>query len=207
MIPGDAAKMLTIKPDQLILIAGFVLPGAISMYIYGFKVPQKDFRLQERIVEAICFSLLNFMIVWIPVRNLMGSPRISEQPWAEWLVLIAAFVCAPAVWPFALVSLLRWTERRGWISIRAHTAWDDFFSRQRSGCWLQVELNDGRVFGGRFGRRSYASAYPDPGHLLIEELWKVDDEGYFTEPWPGNAGLLLRPTDYRLVRVYKESEE
>jgi hypothetical protein len=204
-MPGQVSQMPEIKPDQLILIAGFVLPGAISMYIYGFKVPQKDFRLQERIAEAICFSLLNFIIIWIPVRAALVSPKIVERFWAEWLILVAV-VCAPAVWPFVLVSLLRWAERKSWISVRAHTAWDDFFSRQRNGFWLQVELNDGRVLGGRFGDRSYASAYPDPGHLLIEELWRVDDEGDFTERWPGNAGLLLRPSDYRLVRVYTEIE-
>jgi len=67
-----------LKPEQLMLIAGFVLPGAISMYIYGLKVPQKEFKLQERVAEAICFSLLNFMLVWVPVRTLLDAPWIRS---------------------------------------------------------------------------------------------------------------------------------
>lgn len=30
--------MPEIKPEQLLLIAGFILPGAISMYVYGLVV-------------------------------------------------------------------------------------------------------------------------------------------------------------------------
>jgi hypothetical protein len=52
-----------LKIEQLVLIAGFILPGAISMYVYGLKVPQKEFELKDRIAEAICFSLVNFLII------------------------------------------------------------------------------------------------------------------------------------------------
>jgi hypothetical protein len=191
-----------LKPEQLLLIAGFILPGAISMYVYGLKIPQKDFELKDRIAEAICFSLLNFVVVWIPIDSLLKADWVQNYRAAGWFVVVAGFVIAPAFWPFALLWLLHRAEAAQWISVRAKTAWDDFFSHQRSGCWLQVELNDGRVVGGRFGRASYASAYPDPGHLYIEELWKIDDDGYFDERWPGNAGLLLRPSDYKLVRMF-----
>ena len=194
--------MPEIKPEELLLFAGFVLPGAISMYVYGLKVPQREFELKDRIVEAICFSLLNFVIVWVPIRAILGHGGLARHGLAGWLVLVVAFIVLPAAWPFVLVWLLRFAEGRGWIAVRARTAWDDFFGRQRTGCWIQVELNDGRLVGGRFGRNSYASAYPDPGHLALEELWTVDSDGYFVEPWPGQAGLILRPSDYRLVRVY-----
>jgi hypothetical protein len=195
-----------IKPEQLLLIAGFILPGAISMYVYGLKVPQKDFELKDRVAEAICFSLLNFVVVWIPIDSVLKLGWVQNYRAAGWLVMVAGFVVAPAFWPFALVWLLQVAEGREWISVRARTAWDDFFTRRRTECWVQVELTDGRVVGGRYGRRSYASAFPDPGHLYIEELWKVDEDGYFTNQWPGGAGLLLRPTDYTLLRVYEGAE-
>ncbi len=59
--------MFEFKPEQLLLIAGFILPGAISMYIYGLKVPQKEYNLKDRAVEAICFSLVNYVVVWFPL--------------------------------------------------------------------------------------------------------------------------------------------
>ncbi len=194
--------MPELKIEQLLLVAGFILPGAISMYVYGLKVPQKEFELKDRVAEAICFSLVNFMIVWLPVQHTLGV-GIATAPVVTWAVLIIGFVAAPVLWPFALIWLLQAAELRGLIHIRAKTAWDDFFGRQKTECWVQVELIDGGVVGGRFGRNSYASSWPDPGHLFIEELWQIDDDGYFSEPSPGSAGLLLRPADYKLVRVYQ----
>ena len=199
--------MPEIKPEQLMLIAGFILPGAISMYVYGLKVPQKEFKLQERVAEAICFSLLNFMLVGLPTLAILDSDWVARRFWVEWLLPIAGFVIAPVAWPFILVALLQSAEARGWIAVRAKTAWDDYFSRHRRGCWIQVELTDGRIVGGRFDRDSYASAFPDPGHLYIEELWQIDENGNFTGRLPGGAGVLLRPSDYRLVRVFTGAEQ
>ncbi|HUN41446.1 MAG TPA: DUF6338 family protein [Acetobacteraceae bacterium] len=195
--------MPELKIEQLLLITGFVLPGAISMYVYGLKVPQKEFELKDRIAEAMCFSLVNFLIVWLPVERVLSSGAVRNYPIVTWVVLIIGFVIAPVFWPFCLVWLLEAAETRGWIAVRAKTACDDFFGRQRTECWLQVELTDGRVVGGRFGHNSFASSWPDPGHLFMEEVWQVTEEGYFAEPLLGSAGMLLRPSDYKLIRVYE----
>ncbi len=72
--------MPELKIEQLLLIAGFVLPGAISMYVNGLKVPQKEFELKDRIAEAICFSLVNFLIVWLPVRQGLASGMAQAYP-------------------------------------------------------------------------------------------------------------------------------
>ena len=194
--------MPELKTEQLVLIVGFILPGAISMYVYGLKVPQKEFDLKDRIAEAICFSLLNFMIVWLPIRAALTSGAAITHPIIVWLVLFLSFVIVPVAWPLILVRLLRFAEQRGWIAVRARTAWDDFFGRQKTECWLQVQLMDDSVIGGRFGSESFASSWPDPGHLFMQEVWRLDD-GYFVEPLPQSAGILLRPADYKLVRVYK----
>jgi Family of unknown function (DUF6338) len=195
--------MPEIKPEQFLLIAGFILPGAISMYVYGLKVPQKEFELKDRIAEAICFSMLNFVIVWMPVEALLDLKYVQNHGLTMWFTLFLGFVVAPIVWPLGLILLLQKAEKYGWIAVRARTAWDDFFGRQLIECWVQAELSDGRVVGGRYGRASFASSWPDPGHMFLEEMWKVDEDGYFADPVPGNAGLLLRPTDYKLIRVYK----
>jgi hypothetical protein len=192
--------MPEIKPEQLLLLAGFILPGALSMYVYGLKVPQKDFDLKDRIAEAVCFSLLNFVVVGLPVAFLLGE---AVPVYLQWTAVVVGFVILPVIWPFLVIYLLQWAERLGWIAVRARTAWDSFFGGQRSECWVQVEMADGRVMGGRYGPGSYASSWPDPGHLYVEELWLIDDDGYFTEPMPGQPGLLLRPGDYKLIRVYQ----
>ncbi len=194
--------MPEIKPEQLLLIVGFILPGAISMYVYGLKVPQKEFALKDRVAEAICFSLLNFVVVWPPARWLLDSSFSESSPFSQWLISMAAFILVPVVWPFFLIRLLQWAEQRDWISVRAKTAWDDFFGQRKSGCWLQIVLSDDTVIGGRFDKLSYASSWPEPGHLYLEELWHIDPFGKFSHKLAGQPGVLLRPADYKRVLTY-----
>lgn len=185
-----------------IAFAGFVLPGAISMYVYGLKIPQKEHKLKDRILEAVCFSLLNFIVLIALVQFLFLPNFIFDHPIYSWIIVFGSFVLAPIVWPILLVLLLRYAESHGWIGVRASTAWDDFFARLQRGCWVQVVLNDGERVGGKFFEVSYASAFPDPGHIYIEELWKISDDGAFVTEVDGAPGIILRPTDYRYILVF-----
>jgi hypothetical protein len=194
--------MPEMKPEQLLMIVGFILPGAISMFVYGLKAPQKDFALKDRIAEAICFSLLNFLVVWPPTQWLLGPSVAQGSIAVQWLVSVTAFVFIPVLWPFALVSLPRWAERCDWTGVQAKTAWDAFLGQRKTGCWLQIVLGDDTVIGGRFDKQSYARSWPEPGHLFLEELWHIDPFGKFSHQIVGNPGVLLRPADYKRVLTY-----
>lgn len=194
--------MPEIKIEHLLMFAGFVLPGAISMYFYALIVPQKESRLQDRLLDAVCFSILNFVIMYWPISTAIDPVYQTKHPYDAYSLVIISFVIAPAVWPFLLVRFLRIAERQGVIAVRAKTAWDAFFEKQRQGFWIQVVLNDGTVLGGKFGKASYASAYPEPGHLHIEELWEIDQAGAFQNVKVGSPGVILRPSDYKFVKVY-----
>jgi len=61
--------------------------------------------------------------------------------------------------------------------------------------------------GGWFGKNSYASAYPEPGHLYIEELWELDENCAFLHKEPQSLGILLRPGDYQMVEFFEEQSE
>lgn len=194
--------MPEIKSGYLLMFAAFVLPGAISMYVYAMLVPQKDARLQEQVLEAICFSLLNLTLLFPLLDVLIIDGAVLTNIWLIWLAGLVALVLAPTIWPFLLVRLLRVAEHRGWIAVRARTAWDEFFGTRDLGCFVAVTLNDGSIVGGRFGERSYASAYPDPGHIFIEEQWLLNEDRTFREKIAGTWGVILRPSDYKYVQVY-----
>lgn len=195
--------MPDVKPEYLLMFVGFVLPGAISMYVYGLKVPQRDHPLKDKALEAICFSVLNFIMLYWPIEQLVfikvGDPEQSMWVWAG---VVLCFVMMPCVWPFLLILGVRLAESQGWIALRARTAWDWFFEKQDRGCWVQVVMVDGSTIGGRYDKKSYATASPDPGHLFIEELWTVDADGRFVDPMNGSPGVILRPTDYKYVKVF-----
>jgi hypothetical protein len=158
--------------------------------------------LKDRIAEAICFSLLNFVVVWPLQQWLLGSSPAKTSLFIQWLISTTAFILIPIAWPFCLIWLLQWAEQRDWIAVRAKTAWDDFFGQRKAGCWLQIVLNDDTVIGGRFDKLSYASSWPEPGHLYVEELWHIDPFGRFSQRLVGNPGVLLRPADYKRVLIY-----
>lgn len=196
--------MPQLELTYLILFVAFVLPGAISMYIYGLLVPQAERLLKEKVLEAVCFSLINFVLLFWLIRLVLDPAFLESQALTAWLIVIVAFIVLPLVWPFAAVRLLTFFERRGWIKVRARTAWDDYFGRLSGGCWILVELVTGKLVGGRFSVNSFASAFPEPGHLYIEQLWELDDDGAFVAPLPGSPGILLRPSDYRHVKVFSQ---
>jgi hypothetical protein len=92
-------------------------------------------------------------------------------------------------------------ERWRWIQPRARTSWDHYFNSLKRGSYIIVHLNDGNYVGGKYGRASHASSYPDPGHLFLEEIWEVGADGNFTGVVEKGQGVLLRPTDYKYIRV------
>ena len=190
--------------EYLILFAVFVMPGAVSMYCYGLIFPMSSRDLKDKVLEAIVFSLLNFIMLFGVIRFLFDSAFIVANPVAAWVLAVLSLVIVPAIWPWLLRGCLRWLEQRKWIIVQAKTAWDDFFQSHSSGCWMIVDLADDKRVGGRFGSRSFASAWPEPGHLFIEELWDVNDDGQFVAAKPGAQGVLLRPTDYKRVTVLTE---
>ena len=199
--------MPELRIEYLLAFAFFVLPGAISMYFFGLLVAHKDRLLKDRILEAICFGLLNFAILVWPIHLLFQEGFIADNPVWAWLLALATLVAAPALWPFLAHRLLRCAERQRLISPQSRTAWDDFFVSHPDGVWVQAFLTDGSVVGGIFGQESFASSYPEPGHIYIQELWKIDPEGDFVAPEIGHPGILLRPDDYRYVKVFSGDED
>ena len=194
--------MPELRIEYLLALALFVLPGAFSLYFFDLLVAHKDRLLKERILEAICFSLLNFAICFWPIQFLFQNGLVEENHFGAWLLVLTTLVVIPAIWPFAAHRLLRLAESKRLISPQARTAWDDFFASHPSGIWVQVVLTDGSVVGGIFGQDSFASSYPEPGHIYIQELWQIDAQGQFVEQQLGSPGILLRPDDYRYVKVF-----
>ena len=198
--------MPELKIEYLVAFAGFVLPGAISMYVYSLKVPQRDERLKDKIAESICFSILNFIIMFIPINYAFNLGFSGDAFILSYVLLVISFVVMPAFWPYVLIIMLRCFENYGWIGRRARTSWDFVFERE-SGCWMQIVMKDGGRIGGKFDVNSYATAYPDTGHLYLEELWTLDADGTFLEPYPGRPGIVLRPEDYDYVLIFGDDDD
>lgn len=174
-----------------------VLPGFISMKVYGLFSPQDNLPLKDSLLEAIAFSILNGAAMWWAIDLLLKE----EQTLIRFALIVLVFLVAPVIWPILLDRIVNFLEKQRWILTRRMNAWDDFFMR-REESWVIVHLKDGRRIGGYFGSNSYASLFPNSGHLYIEETWNIDlATNAFVAPVPDSAGLILRPEDYHFVEV------
>lgn len=200
--------MPDIKADQIILFAAFLFPGFLSIAVYRLRVPSKEFYFKDQVLEAFSFSLVNFAISVWPIYQLGVLSELRNQWVWEWLAVVVGLVVIPTGLGWSAATLRNWAGRRGFIPASSKTAFDWAFSEQR-GCWLKIRLNDGSWVGGKFdsATRSFASAYPEAGHLYIGESWSLDSEGNFMQQMKDKPGLVLKPTEYRYLLLYKGDDK
>lgn len=192
--------MEVLTKGNLVAFMAFVLPGFLSMKVFGLLHPTDRIKLKDNVLEAISFSLVNFVIMIWPISNIVKAQEITFSVYA---MIIAVFFIFPLILPVILHVILNLLAAKGKILQRSTTAWDEFFLR-RAECWVIAHLKDGRRIGGWFGTNSYASLYPNQGHLYIEELWELDENGSFQRSIPASKGAILRPGDYDLVELFEK---
>jgi hypothetical protein len=189
--------------SNVIYFMAFVVPGFISMQVYSQIRPQRRRDLKDSVLEAITFGAINFVLLFFVIRWVVDPTNFQQQPFVVWLVALGIFLVLPSLTPWLLVGVQTALEKSNLFLAPAPTAWDHYFNQRRS-CWIIVHFSEVRRIGGRFSTRSFASSYPDPGHLYIEELWELDEKGGFVRKQPQSCGILLKPTDYQLVEFFED---
>ncbi|WP_426042210.1 DUF6338 family protein [Brevundimonas sp. TWP2-3-4b1] len=200
----DPTKIIEVTPAEFAAIVALFLPGFVSLRVDRLIHPQRDGGTGQNMIEILGYSLLNAgLLSWA---ILQASKTLSASPPDYGLLaLYALLICliGPIVWPVGFRLAQRWAARRGWIVGPYRTAWDDFFSR-RQPAWIVIHMTDGSLLGGYFGKDSTASMGSDAGHLYLEELWQLDQDGKFLKVVPESQGAIFRPTDYLWVEFRRD---
>jgi hypothetical protein len=195
--------MPSFNSADILYFLAFVVPGFISMQIYAQIRPRQRTTLKDSLLEAVTFGAINLILLFFAVMWIADPANFQKQPVHVWLAAIAVFLLCPLIWPWLLIRAQNILVRMGLFLSSEPTAWDHYW-RGRRPCWVLVHISETRRVGGWFGKHSYASAYPDPGHLYIEELWKLDENGGFVEKEPQSRGIILRPADYQMVEFFED---
>ena len=175
----------------------FALPGFISLKVWTQIVPSPERPLKDVIGEVLAFGILNaaivapFLVLWNPT-----------NAYTIYFGFVLGLVVLPALWPFCLRWIVDALQRVNILLIPARSGWD-FAFMIGTPYFVIVHLKDGRRIGGYYGERSFAGLYPDSGHLYLEEVWSLDEEGAFVEAIPDSAGIVLKPDDYSFVELKK----
>ena len=187
--------------SRLAIVTLFALPGFISLRVWSLIFPTSDQPLKDQLGEAISFGILNAMIC-APLFLLLQP----ASPIALYGLAVVTLVLLPAIWPFPLLWLIRILQKLNFILITSRSAWDDVFLRDEP-YFIIVHLNDGGRVGGYYGANSFAGLHPISGHLYLEQLWYMDEQGKFTSAVPDSRGLILRPSDYKYVELMAIPDE
>lgn len=197
--------MQQLLAPEFILFLAFIVPGFLSMRVYGLLLPGDEPSLKENVLEAFAFGILNFVVMYWAISLLLDQEFTSRSRLTNYLIVVLTFLIAPITWPVTLKLILRRLAEWNIVLYGYRNAWDDFFLR-REPCWIIVHLKDGRRLGGWYGENSYAGLYPNSGHLSLEQLWRLDEQNRFVEPVPQSRGIILRPDDYHFVELFREGD-
>jgi hypothetical protein len=203
----DFLKLVALPAAQFAAVVALFLPGFVSLKIDRLIQPATPSSVGEMVIEAFAYSLVNAgLLSWAVFR---ASVELTKTP-PDYVhaAAFAALVCVigPVIWPIVFRIVQRWAAGKGWVLGQDRFAFDFAFRGPRAR-WVIVHLNDGRLVGGYFGLKSYATVEPESGHLYVEELWRLDASGRFVAAIPGSRGAIFRPSDYIWIEMFHDGAQ
>ncbi len=185
----------------------FVAPGVVATTVYSYLIPSERKKLADYLVELVTFSmfylaLFFWLITLLYQRSVQSNPLLFDL-----LVLLTVFVI-PALlgWLASYLLQARWLRRL--VKLVVHPvplSWDYIFSRDKS-YWVKFYLKTGEKVGGYFSTKSFASSYPDPQEIYVEEVWRLDENDTLTEMVVSTAGGFVKAEDCKFIEFLKVEE-
>jgi hypothetical protein len=197
---------------QILVIVLFLVPGLNCTWTIERLAGRATLSSTERLLRAVGWSVLIYAAAspWL-VR--VGAPFASGRTPVWELILGGVFLVFAAPLLLALLMLLARRDHRARAIMQrltrihpAPTPWDFAFGEGRP-CFVRIELQDGRLIGGYFGDRSFASAYPEPEDLFLEEAWGLSPDGSFEAILPESLGMLVSRDEIRVLELLTPTSE
>lgn len=189
----------------------FLVPGLNATWTIERLSGPSRLKGTERLLRALSLSVLIYMVgsFWL-LR--VGHRLLDETLWV-WEPIIGGFVVlfvAPILLALVVASLQRNPAAKSLLSLvttvdPAARAWDYAFKGGQP-LYVRLKLKDGERVAGLFSTRSFASPYPQPEDLFLEEAWRLSEDGSFVEPISGTAGLLVPREGIELVELMRPRE-
>ena len=178
-----------------------VLPGFMSIKVYGLMIASEFRDYSKSLVEAVCYSVLNFVVFsWLIL--IISEDGFSNNHSLEfWASIALIFIIAPALWPF----LFRWFStfklfKKNLLSLYKQP-WDYVFNKKQS-MWMVIKLKDGEIIRGKYSTSSYASSYPSERQIYLEEVWEESDGKKFGKKSNRTKGIIVSQDEIKYIKFY-----
>ncbi len=200
--------MSSLTPNTWLLILFALVPGFVANRVFALWCPTQKQDWEKALLEPITWSAINLLFWWWLVLPILQTPFEQLSGWH--LLWVNAIVCA--VSPTILASVWYWFRTREWTHQKlgldhpTPRGWE-FFLRKTPHFFVLFHLKNGKMVGGYFGPKSYASTYPQEPEIYVQEIWRVDDDGRFLEKVKGSFGSVIRQSEWERIEFFNPHDE
>lgn len=192
-----------LSKEALDLFFMFGVPGFIAQRVYSLLVAGQEQKTTDRAVEILTFSLIHVALFsW-----LYGLVEGITHPVLLHLAQVGVAALLPAIEALVLVRALkaRWLRARLNMVHPTPKAWDHVFGMGKP-FWVVLTLKSGSKIGGYYGPNSFASSFPNPEQIYIEQVWKLSEAGEFLTPIERSGGAIIPFTDCQFIEFFEAKE-
>lgn len=190
---------LTAENLQLFLI--FVVPGFVSLKVYDLFVPTEKRNLKDSMIEIVSYSMINLALMSWALIPMSREGFAEIHPVRLSIGILATSLVMPTVLAYGFYRFRVSKFAKPLLLHPMPLAWDYFFGQKRR-WWIIFHLKNGVDVGGIFGDVSFASAYPRPQEVYVEQVWRVDEKGRFVEKLETSAGMIIRAGECDLIEFF-----
>ncbi|MCL2650185.1 MAG: DUF6338 family protein [Candidatus Azobacteroides sp.] len=194
--------MENITIDKILLLIMFFVPGFVYLKAYRLFIAETKTDFSKDLYEAIGISLIN-AVIFLPILNSLCAKNVVAN--CTFLYISIIFVVIVVV-PFCEAWMLYKLSRTKWFSKSLLTlnnsAWDDFFAKRKD-YWVIATLKSGRKIAGKYASKSYASAYPAPKEIYLEEVLELKKDNTFGEKVNRTHGILIAENEISTIEFYR----
>lgn len=184
--------------DKVFLMAIFFVPGFVYLKAYRLFFAETKTDFSKDLYEAIGSSFVIVGIFSYPLYIINQNGFISLHPFVYFIVMFLVIFIAPIIGAivFNIVVDKKWFNKR--MINPTKSPWDNFFSKRET-YWVIITLKNGRKIGGKFGKGSYASVFPNPKEIYLKEVWKLNEKNGFEKIRNRTEGIMITENEISTI--------
>lgn len=204
MIFGD-----WLRPETLILVLFFVVPGFVVIRAFDLVIPSERRTLDNSFIDMLAYSFLVLAIWGLPFLGLISLGR--------WL---PGFIYYLLLYLFTIFVVFIFPIYMTWVYYKARTEWPlqgrtihpsptswDYLFDQGEIFWIRFYFKSGERLGGFYGENSFATSFPNTQQIYIEQLYSLNDDGSFSEPVNRSSGAIVKLDDCQYIEFLEVKED
>lgn len=176
--------------NKFIAFALLFLPGFVSIKIYDLVIANEPRDFSKSLLEVIAYSTINLAALSWLIWPLLAFHIYITHPVLFGLAALLILLIFPALWPMLYIKITKSKWLASHLVGPIRRPWDWFFNKTQP-VWVIVTLTDGRKIAGVFFDNSYASSYPLPEQIYLEEVWELDENDAFKQAAKGSKGVII----------------